>query len=68
MAFYKEDDLNEEIKELRTMNDNTYLECNNLKDRLYIIEHENNETIESLRAEIKRLKNEVIIIKILTLS
>lgn len=58
-AAVKEDELNEEISELRKLNDDNYLENNNLKDRLKMMESEGSENIEKLKRNIESLKQKV---------
>ena len=60
----KEVDLNEEIGDLKKLNDDIYIENCNLKERICAMEGNNQETIDSLKEEVKRLKNEVLFLKI----
>ncbi len=55
----KETDLNEEVVELRKLNESNYIENSNLKERISFLEGGNHETIQSLREDVKRLKDEV---------
>lgn len=61
-AADKEDELNEEISELRKLNDDNYLENNNLKDRMKMMESEGAENIEKLKRDIESLKQKVHIV------
>lgn len=58
-SLKKENELDEEIGELRKLNDNNYIENGNLKERIIILESNGNETIENLKKEVERLKSEV---------
>lgn len=50
--------MDEEINELRKLNDDHYLDNSNLKEKIQVLENENFESYESLKGEIKRLKAE----------
>lgn len=58
MFFKKGERVDEEIGELRKLNDNNYIENGNLKERIIILESNGNETIENLKKEVERLKSE----------
>jgi phage host-nuclease inhibitor protein Gam len=60
-ADAKESELSDEISELRKLNDDNYLENNNLKDRLKMVESRSSESIESLKREIEMLKRKVTV-------
>ncbi len=56
----KEIDMNEEIIELRKLNESNYIENSNLKQQLSLLECDSNETIQSLREAVNQLQFEVL--------
>jgi len=56
----KEIDMNEEIIELRKLNESNYIENSNLKQQLGLLECDSNETIQSLREAVNQLQFEVL--------